>query len=102
MAYQQRLVDPKLFDETFDILYLAIMAVVGGGLPFAVAVTALIERESMVLLSEHQADHVPGVRVQAASMQKENRRTPLRAPIEVMKAHPLNDYMMRVRQDEFR
>jgi len=40
--------------------------------------------------------------IQPASMQKEYRSPPLRAPIEIMKAHPMYDDVMRLGQDDFR
>src|SRR5579863_1833706 len=94
MAYQQWPLESQLLDEPGDVAHLTVVAVVRSRLPLAVTVTALIERKAVVLPPQHQADHVPRMRVQAAAMQKQNRTAPRDAPIQVMKPHPVNHDMV--------
>ena len=101
MCDDQRLLELQFFDEAFDIADLALMAVVRGRFPFAIAMTALIERKAMIILPQHQADDVPGVSVQSSAVKKQDRRAAGGSPIEVMKPHPMDDDVMGLRKNYF-
>ena len=63
--------------------------------------TALVEREAMVVAPQHQADEVPRMRVQAAAVEEENRLAAGLTPVEVMEAHLMDHDLMGFRQDDF-
>ena len=100
MADDQRPFEFQLFDEAFKVRDLALKAIVRGRFPFAVAMTALVEGDTVVALAQHQANEIPGMGVQAAAMQKEYGMAPLGAPIEIMQPHPADHHVMRFRQGD--
>src|SRR5262249_4639349 len=68
--------------------------------PFAVAVPGLIEGQAVAVPSQTETHEIPRVRVQPAAVEEENRRTALRSPIEVVKAHATEDDVVRLGQRE--
>src|SRR6516164_6837179 len=101
MADHQRLLKPEPFNEAFDIPDLALKTVISGRLPFAVAMAPLIERDTMAVAPKHQADDIPGMSVEAATMQKDDWWPSFDTPIEVMQTDTVNYNMVRFGQDEF-
>ena len=101
MRDHERLLKLQFGDEAFDVADLALMAVVRRRFPFAVAMTALVEREAVIVRPQHQAYDVPGVSVQAATVKEQNRRAPGGSPIEVMEPHPMDHDMMRLGENDF-
>jgi hypothetical protein len=61
----------------------------------------LIECDAMVPMAQHQAYEIPGVRVESATMQKQDRALSLRAPVKIVKPNLVDDRMVRLRQHEF-
>src|SRR5262249_6250765 len=94
MCHHQRLLKLQFFNEAFDVTDLAFMAVVRGRFPFAIAMTTLVKCEAMIVRTEHQADDVPGVGVQSSAMEEQDRRAAGGSPIQVMKPHPMNNYIV--------
>src|SRR5215831_10724665 len=101
MADQQWLSKPKPFNEAFDIPDLALETVIGGRLPFAIAVPTLVQCDTTVVAPEHEADDIPGVSVEAATMQKDDWWSSFDTPIEVMQTDTVNYDMVRFGQDNF-
>src|SRR6266851_23338 len=82
---------------------MALHAVIRARRPFAITMPALIQRDAAVAMAQHQADHVPGMGVEAAAMEEEDRSPGARiAPVQVMEPEALDDQIGGLRQHDLR
>ena len=99
-ADEDELVEPEMVDEPLGVGDLSadrIVQVVG---PVAVAVAALVERDAVVVVAQGEAAQIPGVCIERAAVQKDDRRQMLVAPIEVVEAHPPEVKLVAFRQHD--
>ena len=71
LPHQHRAAQLHLAGKALDVTQVAVHAIVRTGRPFAVAVPALIEGDTAIAAPQHQADHVPGMGVEPAPVQKQ-------------------------------
>ena len=102
MADHQRALKAEFLDEVLDVAHLARQAVVADRRPLAVAVATLVEREAVVLAAQREAHEIPGMRVKPAAVQEKQRMASRRAPVEVMKTHPIDHHVVVRGQGETR
>src|SRR6266446_3557282 len=99
-ADEDESIEAEAVDESVEVGGVALRGVVHLRRPFAVAVAPLVEGEAVPLEPERGADEVPGVDVEPAPVQEEHRRLAARAPVEIVEAHPSQDDVMRLGQDQ--
>src|SRR5262245_45653374 len=97
-ADQNEPVEPEVVDEGAEVLDVALGTVIHRGRPLAVAVAALVERDTVALRLESSADEVPRVHVEPAAVQEQHGRPASRAPVQVVEAHATEDDVVRLGQ----
>src|SRR5262249_28095861 len=85
---------------TLDVADLTRQTVIANRRPFAVAMAALIQRNTVIIRAQGQAYQVPGMRIEAAAVQEQNRVVSDDAPVEIMKAHPVDHHIVVLGQGE--
>src|SRR5437870_1362265 len=93
---QDRIFELERTEKSLDVLDLRVDTVIDRWRPFAIAMPALVERDTAVALMQHQGDDVPGMGVQTTSVQEHSWVT-IAAPVEVVKTHRTNDQLMVLR-----
>ncbi len=66
--------------------------------PFGIAVAALVERDTAVVLRKLVADDVPGATGLTAAVQQQHRAVGVIAPFDVMEAHAAQKDVMLARR----
>ena len=89
---------PRRRDQPLDVADMG-ATVVEHRRPFAVAMAALIQRDTSKVFAQHYRYAIPGMRVDATAVQEKDRRAGT-APVEVVKAHCADDHLMVVRQPD--
>ena len=89
-----------MIDERLEVADVAFRPVVHHRRPLALAVAALIERETVALATKTEAHEIPRVGVEPATVEEDDRRTARRPPVEIVEAHPAEHDVVRVGQRE--
>ena len=100
-ADEDESIEAEAVDEGVEVGDVALGRIVHLGRPLAVAVAPLVEGEAVALEPEGGADEIPGVDVEPAPVQEQHRGLAARAPVQIVEAHPSQDDVMRLGQDQF-
>jgi hypothetical protein len=97
---QDELVEPEMVDEPLGVGELGADRIVRVMRPIGVAVAALVERDAVIGVPQRQAAQIPGMRVQRAAVQEDDRRQVPVAPVEIMETHAPHMELAAFRQHD--
>src|SRR5205809_592978 len=90
MAYQEEPTEAELAYEAFEVSGAGAEVILERRRPFAVAVTAQVERVAVVPVADGRTDHVPAAGAQTTAMQEHNRVAARVRPFEVVETHTVD------------
>ena len=102
LADESEPLEAEPIDEALEVGEMRLGSVMQLRRPFAVAVSALVQCETVIIGSQRETDEIPGMRGQAAAVQEDDRRAVRGAPVEVVEAHAADDDVVVLGEAELR
>src|SRR5437763_14629059 len=87
VAHQHKLAEAQMINQGLDILTVSLAAIVAILSPRAFAVSALVEGVAVILAAEHEAHHIPGMRIDSRAVEKDDKPAPAATPVQIVQAH---------------